>query len=255
MLLLVVGVMLAGLQVSYQIDIEYPGPAPNNPQINRYYSDHGGYSNNCPITVCDHTVCPNGFYLASCGGTSAGDCTSSCTGLPDNAVWSSNGGTSPTGCSWVCDVNYVKNGNGCSLKECANNNRGAIQNSTFLGGTEGSFPNCKYQCNAGYIGAGSSADGLLRGPASCSACPAGTAAALGVPTCSDCGPGYFSASAGSAACSMCDAGLRKYSTLNRNTECSSCTTCPGNGYFRQGCGFNSTGTCETCSNTQYSSTP
>jgi hypothetical protein len=258
MLLLVVGVMLAGLQVSHQI--EYPGPAQSNPTgPNRWYSGPGGFSTsgpgNCPITVCNPLVCPFGRYLAGCGVTSEGDCNSGCTNfLPDHAVWSSNGGTSATACSWACDVNYELNlaATGCVQKTCAANLKGSVQNADFLAGTQGAFPNCNYQCNAGYVGNGTvvrNADNTIRGPAQCDICLAGKAAAAGAPACYACGPGLFSASSGSASCSSCD--QLTYSKLVQNTECLPCRACLDAGQFRKNCGGASDGICDTCTNTVY----
>ena len=247
MRLLVVGVMLAGLQVSHQT--EYPGPATIG-GLNRWYTGNGGYNNNCPIATCDTTVCPNGYYLSGCGGTSAGDCSSVCTNTkPSNSVWSSNGGTSATGCSWECAVNYELSGGGCVLKQCAANSKASVSNSAFLTGTDGQFPTCKYQCNAGYMGVGTSSD--LRGPSSCSICQAGTAAAAGATSCFECGPGLYSASAGSSACSICDPNYLKYSLGARNTGCSDCTLCAAAGSFKNSCGGASAGGCDPCTNSRY----
>ena len=250
MRLLVVGVMLAGLQVSHQT--EYPGPATIG-GLNRWYTGNGGYTNNCPIATCDTTVCPIGKYLSGCGGTSAGDCDSGCSdlGKPSNSVWSTNGGTSATGCSWVCDVNFELDAakTGCIQKTCAANNKLAIDNSAFLDGNAGASPNCKYQCNAGYMGVGTSSD--LRGPVSCNICQAGTAAAAGATSCFECGPGLYSASAGSSACSICDPNYLKYSLGARNTGCSDCTLCAAAGSFKNSCGGASAGGCDPCTNSRY----
>jgi hypothetical protein len=121
-----------------------------------------------------------------------------------------------------------------------------------LAGSEGVFPNCKYQCNAGYVGTGTSVDGLNRGPRDCTACPAGTAAAAGAASCTDCGPGYFSTSVGSSACSICDANLLKYSIGTRNSvPCSDCQPCTAAGQYRKNCGGSLPGICDSCSNNQY----
>jgi hypothetical protein len=103
-----------------------------------------------------------------------------------------DGGTSATGCLWACDVNYELNAaeTGCNQKTCTANGEGSVSNSAFLDGTQGHYPSCKYQCNAWYIGIGTSSDG--RGPLSCNICQAGTAAAAGAVSCTDCGPGYYS---------------------------------------------------------------
>ena len=242
--------MLAGLQVSHQT--EYPGPATPG-GVNRWYTGNGGYSNNCPISTCDTTVCPLGKYLSGCGGTSAGNCDSSCTNaIPTFSVYSSNGGTSATGCSWECAVNFELNlaGTGCVQKTCAANYKESKPFSSFLASDQGSYPFCKYQCNAGYIGNGTIIpDG--RGPAACIICQAGTAAAAGAASCTDCGPGLYSASAGSATCSICYANDLKYSLGTRNTGCSDCTLCAAAGSFKNSCGGASAGGCDPCTNSRY----
>jgi hypothetical protein len=255
MRLILFGVLLAGLQFSHQT--EYPGAATQG-GINRWYSGHGGFSTsgpgNCPITECDPTVCPFGKYLAGCGGTSRGDCNSGCDAIPSNSVYSSNGGFSASGCQWVCDVNYELNpaGTGCVLKTCAANGKESKPNSAFLAGAEGAYPNCKYRCNAGYIGVGTVSDG--RGPNSCSICQVGTFAAAGAVSCTDCGPGFFSSSSGSSACSVCEASQLKYSIGDRNTVCSDCASCTLSGTFKKNCGGSLAGSCDPCTNTQYFST-
>ena len=56
----------------------------------------GDCSGNCNTAALS---CPNGQYLANCGNLSAGSCTGcSLASLPNGDEWTSNGGTSPTGC-------------------------------------------------------------------------------------------------------------------------------------------------------------
>jgi hypothetical protein len=259
MRLLLLGVFLAGgLQMSRQQ--EYPGPALQN-GINRWYSGHGGFSTsgpgNCPITECNAnaapTLCGIGYYLADCGRNSAGNCNSMCTNsIPSNAEYSSNGGTSPTGCAWACKVNYEKVAGGCVLKECASASIGkpSIDNSAFLTNVDGAIP-CQYQCNAGYVGSGEVRDeqNRLRGPLECNMCPAGKAAAAGAPSCTLCGAGTFTDVGGLAACKPCDP--LTFSEGAQNTGCSPCQVCLTAGKFRSNCGGASPGSCEFCSNIQY----
>jgi hypothetical protein len=123
-------VMLSVLQISHQQ--VYPG-------LNKYYSSHGFYSNNCPILDCDASLCNPGYYLKGCGGTSPGCCNSAgteCTNSkPDHSVWKTNGGTSPTCCTWDCDVNYQYDvgTSSCVLKQCAGVGKTSVSSSDFFG--------------------------------------------------------------------------------------------------------------------------
>jgi hypothetical protein len=75
----------------------------------RYYTGNGGFTDSCPFDVC--TRCEPGFFKQSCSGTNPGTCER-CNGLPDNAVWITDGGFSDA-CTFNCKPAYTPVGNTC----------------------------------------------------------------------------------------------------------------------------------------------
>jgi hypothetical protein len=228
--------------------------APSVANTPRFYSGHGGYGNNCPITDCSShavTACTAGKYLSGCGGgTETGSCIA-CSGLPQNAEFTTNGGLSASGCLWRCLENYELSGGLCVLKTCASANEGALRLPSGISNIQyasdengGAFPTCKYICMAGYSGPTASGD---RGPSSCTQCAAGTAAVAGSSSCTPCNEG-FSSVAGSATCTACLPNT--FASSKNSASCSACQLC-SSGYYKSGCGPISPGSCAECGNTGY----
>jgi hypothetical protein len=223
----------------------------------KIYTGHGFFNDNCPITTCASlaTSCALGKYLKDCGltNTNPGNCDESCTGLPQDADWTSNGGQSATGCTWACKADFNKVGNTCVLKECSATLPLPFPNTQFKTDATGLFPGgCKYTCSPGFAAGGAAADG--RGPATCTACPAGKKAAIGDTVCSNCPAGTFS-TANSGSCTPCPPKFYSTSegTANSCTDCKS-TWCD-TGKWKDNCGGTNPGSCTLCQNTNWNPDP
>ena len=223
----------------------------------RFYSGHGGYTGNCPITDCSAhaSTCNAGQYLSGCGGgTVTGSCIA-CSAPPADSEYFTNGGLSATGCQWRCLTNYELVNGACTLKQCASANGGALSLPAGISNIQyasdangGSFPTCNYVCMDGYFG--TTAQGA-RGPTACTQCVAGTAAQAGASSCTACNEGSYAA-AGASTCTNCEANT--FASVKNSASCTPCQYC-ASGYFKTGCGPVNSGSCSACQNTGYTPPP
>ena len=208
-----------------------------------YYTSHGGTNNNCRTAECAYSSCSTGKYLANCGGssypTSEGSCES-CSGLPSNAQWTSNGGSDGR-CSWDCTNGYVKNqANSACIPSTCN-----VPPNTYLLNSNPEV--CTYECAAGYYvktpGAPNS-----KGPSECEACSAGkfTNVHNSLTQCIPCAQGTASSLTASTACPTCTSN-KDYAISTGNSACTACDASRCNpGTYLKGCGPNAAGECEGC---------
>lgn len=211
-----------------------PGEVP--PGNGFFYSDNGGFFNNCPIDNCK-LDCDIGHYRFGCFGNSSGTCVACNNAKPDNSSYSTRGDTT-SNCAWECDANFTKQGSICvSSSQC--NKAGGIPANAGYSNTN--FPNCEHQCNAGYFNSQASVN-----PTSCSVCAAGTYSLKGATVCSDCQTGTYStteASPSSLNCQSCTSG--KYSVTPRASLPTVCTSCQA-GTYSTTAGASSASVCQGC---------
>lgn len=82
-------------------------------QIPKIFTDHGLFtSNSCPTRDC--TRCGVGLFKENCGGLNSGQC-SECTGLPLNAVWTTDGRFTDS-CEFECKPAYTLTDGLCVVK-------------------------------------------------------------------------------------------------------------------------------------------
>ncbi|MCQ2599658.1 MAG: hypothetical protein MJ187_04795 [Alphaproteobacteria bacterium] len=73
------------------------------------------FQTNCGKTcVFNYIDCERCDAIGNYYDSSSKSCKS-CTNAPTNGYYTSNGGTSATGCSWGCNAGYYKNGSNCTI--------------------------------------------------------------------------------------------------------------------------------------------
>lgn len=226
-----------------------------------WYSDNGGYENNCPISACQ-TDCNTGYYRSGCSGTSSGSCVP-CVNKPANADYSTRGNLI-SDCTWACISGFIKSGSICvENTKCT---KLIPQNSTY---SNTAFPNCDHQCNAGYFNAQTTINPTsctvcqagsysLQGYTACTVCPVGTfSIVVGSPSavnCQECSAGTYSINTGASqplVCINCQAGT--YSTVSGAGTATTCHPCP-EGTSSASIGAISSSVCSSCATGKYTNT-
>lgn len=221
--------LLTAFQMLYSANAVPPGDG-------YYYSDNGGYANQCPTSSCltAQPVCTTGNYRSGCAGNSSGSCQP-CTNGPSNSAYTSKG-TIVSDCSWACNSGFAQSGPTCTaLTSCTNT---IPTNSAY---SNNNYPTCDYQCIAGYFNAL-----LATNPATCTICPEGTYSAAGATVCTSCVPGTYSTVSGSpsnANCQACTSG--KYSATSGASQASTCLSCQA-GTYSAAAGASSSAACLAC---------
>ena len=246
--------IVLSLSIDSLVGAEAPGDG-------RWYSDNGGYENNCPISVCQ-TDCNIGYYRSGCSGNSSGSCVP-CGNKPANADYSTKG-LLISDCSWACSNGFIQSGSTCvENTKCT---KSIPQNAIY---SNAAFPNCDHQCNAGYFNAQTSTNPTscdicqtgsysLQGSTTCTVCPVGTfSTVVGSPSavnCQECPIGTYSANTGaslSTVCINCQAGT--YSTAAGGGASSTCHPCP-EGTSSASIGAISASVCSSCAAGKYTNT-
>ena len=201
-----------------------------------FYSNHGGFSNSCPIDTCESN-CSIGFYRSGCFGNSSGTCVECNNVKPANSSYSTKGGL-VSNCEWTCDTGFTNQSSTCVSNSKCGKSGGIPANSVY---SNTDFPDCEHQCNAGYFNAQASVN-----PTSCSVCAAGTYSAQGATVCSDCPTGTYSTMQASPNVRNCDSCLAgKYSVTAKASQSSVCASCQA-GTYSTTIGASSASFCQGC---------
>ena len=251
-----------------------------------YYSGNGGYTNGCPISLCQ-SDCAVGNFRSGCSGNSTGTCVP-CSNKPADSSYTTGGGL-VSDCTWTCNTAFTLLGSVCvGNSSCTK----VIPTNSRYSGTNS--PDCDHQCNAGYYNSLASVNpvscypclagksslqgaivctdciaGTYSGAASinCQSCPVGTSStAIGATSqvaCFSCSVGKYTNGTGKSACGNCDVGtfaqatgstkcfncaVNTYAASAGMGTCTACDICNTVGVYRSGCGPISAGSCSVCTN-------
>ena len=206
----------------------YPGEG-------KFYSDHGGFLNLCPVQSCDPSRCNMGFFLSRCGGNFSGICAPCNNSKPANSDYSTRGGLI-SDCEWSCVAGYTVYQGACaSTSSCS---KPKPTNSDY----SSAAPECDHKCNAGYFNSLTAIN-----PTSCTSCQEGSFSNVGATICTNCQAGTFStvsASPNIQNCQQCLAG--RYSTTSGASISSVCRTCQA-GTYSSKLGASTASDCQGCS--------
>lgn len=223
-------------------------------QANYWYSTDGGFLNSCGSQPCG--TCNPGYYRSGCGNSVTGSATSAlgyadpgtcmqCTLKPLNSGYKSTYTATfqNSDCPFDCSYGYALNalGTQCVQSQCVPPTDTGKE--LAPGATSLTNPACFFQCKAGFYGT------TAANPTTCTPCGTGMYSAGGATSCTPCAKGTFAGSVGSAVCSPCQpsGNVNTYADTPGMSACLPCATC-ANGKWKGGCGGDSAGACNTCSN-------
>eukprot|EP00939_MAST-03C_sp_MAST-3C-sp1_P005157 g5157.t1 len=187
---------------------------------NYFYTDTGGFDDNCPVELCDMERCRVGEYLTECGGASQGFCDR-CNNAPENTYYTGNGGQS----------------NNCPYAACAEDCAIGFYRSSCMNAYEGQCISCTNMPIGDFY---FTSDGGLADNCGYAACA------------NDCGTNNYRANCGGSspgsctACSPSSCGANQYLSNCANQYAGDCTDCAAceSGYERVNCaGTTSAGEC------------
>jgi hypothetical protein len=218
-------------------------PCTNQPSHSYYTSDGDTSSTgclwSCTLGYAERSgscirVCPTGQY-------SSEETCYPCTNQPSHSYYTSDGGTSSTGCLWSCNPGYTNSGGYCTLLACSAGlyNSGGIccactnkpSGARYTSDGGASATGCAWSCDPGYD---------ERNGSCTQSQPAATTRVEG-----GCAAGEYSGggSHGCVACPPCPGGqYRKNCGGASQGACAACQFCPA-GKLNSGCNGSSPGTC------------